>query len=235
MIFVFDIETIPDASLLRQILDRPEASLTELREIGGEKLARNNEEFLPPMYHQMVSWTGLWIEPTGQPRQKKGWHGTNEQEGLELLFQTLLTYKDFSLIHHNGRSFDLPLLLYRSMKYRTQMPMRLQKYDITYRYSDQNTDLKDLLSNFGASSWPKLSHLASLVGFPSKQVAREEVVLNLFEQGELAKIERYCHEDVMSTYLIWLHYKHAIGDMSADFFENLRERALAKLQEIQNG
>ncbi|MGM0589265.1 MAG: ribonuclease H-like domain-containing protein [Bacteroidota bacterium] len=235
MIFVFDLETIPDGPLLSEILDQPDADLAELRKKGGEQLARNQEEFLPPMYHQMVAWTGLWIDPTGQPRQKQGWHGSNEKEGLELLFQTLLTYKDFSLTHHNGRSFDLPLLLYRSMKYQLQMPMRLNKRDITYRYSDHNTDLKETLSNFGASSWPKLAHLAALVGFPAKQVARGDQVLELYEQNELERIERYCHEDVMSAYLIWLHYKHAIGDISADFFANLRERALAKLEEIQEG
>jgi predicted PolB exonuclease-like 3'-5' exonuclease len=234
MIFVFDVETIPDRHMLQDILDAPEASLPELREMGGEELARNSEQFLPPLYQQMVAWTGLWIEPTGQPRQKIGWHGCDEKQGLEQLFQTLLTYKDFSLIHHNGRRFDLPLLLYRSMKHQLQMPMRLNKRDITYRYSDQNVDLMDLLSNFGASSWPRLEHLAQLIGFPTKQVARGELVLKLFEENDLERVERYCHEDVMTTYLVWLHYKHAVGEMSADFFTNLRDRAITKLSEIQD-
>jgi len=110
MFFVFDVETIPDFSFLRNVLNDSESSDDDLLLEASEQLTRNNSGFLPPMYHRMVSWVGLWVENTGKPVQKVGWNGENEKEGLTQLFDALLTYKDFGLIHHNGRGFDLPLV-----------------------------------------------------------------------------------------------------------------------------
>ncbi|HYW35417.1 MAG TPA: ribonuclease H-like domain-containing protein [Balneolaceae bacterium] len=233
MFFVFDIETIPDFDFIRQVLQMPNASDEDALEIASEELARNKSGFLPPMYHQMVSWVGLWIENNGIPKQKSSWNGTDEVEGLEAIFDSLNTYKDFGLIHHNGRGFDLPVITYRSMKHGLQMPRRLSHYDISYRYSDQNIDLKDEFSNYGASSWPKLGHLGQLIGIPVKQTGKGNQVLAMFNEGRLDDIEHYCYEDVMGTYIIWLHLKYTAGDIGKELFDNLQERAMNKLDEIQ--
>lgn len=234
MIFVFDIETIPDFDFIRAILDDSDSTEDELMEKASEELTRNQSGFLPPMYHRIVSWVGLWIENSGMPVSKVSWHGENELEGLNKIFDTLLTYKDFGLIHHNGRGFDLPLLSYRAMKYNLQMPVRLNHYDIRYRFSKANTDLMDEFSNYGASSYPKLKHLGLLIDVPFKQTAEGNEVLDLYRSGELEKIEHYCYEDVMATYIVWLRFKFTVGDISEEVFTNLNERAVNKLKEIQN-
>jgi predicted PolB exonuclease-like 3'-5' exonuclease len=235
MLFVFDIETIPDFDFIRSVLEMPEAPDDEALEVASEKLARNKSGFLPPMYHQMVSWVGLWIENNGMPKQKSAWSGTDEAEGLKALFHALSTYKDFGLIHHNGRGFDLPVITYRSLRHGLQMPRRISHYDIKYRYSDHNIDLKDEFSNYGASSWPKLEHLGQLIGMPAKQTGKGNQVLAMFENGELEAIEHYCYEDVMCTYIIWLHLQYTAGAISEKLFNNLKERAMKKLNEIQEG
>lgn len=233
MFFVFDIETIPDTDFAREVLDMPDAPEEEVLEIAAEELARNKSGFLPPMYHRMVSWVGLWIENNGMPKQKASWNGTDEVEGLKALFNTLKTYKDFGLIHHNGRGFDLPVITYRALKHGLQMPRRLSHYDIKYRYSSHNVDLQDEFSNYGASSWPKLGHLSQLIGIPVKKTGGGNQVLAMYERGELDAIEHYCYEDVMGTYIIWLHLKYTSGDISKDIFDNLQDRAMSKLKEIQ--
>jgi predicted PolB exonuclease-like 3'-5' exonuclease len=235
MYFVFDVETIPDYDFVRSVLKDPEDDDEALLLRAGEELARNSSGFLPPMYHKVISWVGLWIENNGAPRQKVGWSGTDEVEGLQILFDALGTYKDFGLIHHNGRGFDLPLLTYRAMKHGLQMPMRMNHREIRYRYSNHNIDLLDEFSNYGASSWPKLKHLGYLINIPFKQTGEGNEVLEMFRRGELEKIEHYCYEDVMATYIVWLHLKHTVGDISRDVFTNLKERALYKLKEIQDG
>ena len=235
MFFVFDIETVPDFDFIREILKMPDVSDEDALEIAEEELARNKSGFLPPMYHRVVSWVGLWIENNGMPRQKKSWNGTDEVEGLKSLFNALNTYKDFGLIHHNGRGFDLPVITYRALKHGLQMPRRLSHYDIQYRYSSHNVDLVDEFSNYGASSWPKLDHLSQLIGIPVKQTGGGNKVLAMFEDDKLDKIENYCHEDVMGTYIIWLHLKYTAGDISDEVFSNLKERAMGKLNEIQEG
>lgn len=233
MFFVFDVETIPDFEFVRRVVTEPEDDDEELLLQAGEELARNQTGFLPPMYHKMISWVGLWIENTGAPKQKVSWHGKDEEEGLKMLFDALSTYKDFGLVHHNGRGFDLPLLTYRAMKHGLQMPHRLNHYDIRYRYSNHNVDLLDEFSNYGASSWPKLKHLGHLINIPFKQTGEGNEVLEMFNRNELAEIEHYCYEDVMATYIVWLHLKYTVGDISKEIFDNLQGRAMTKLREIQ--
>jgi len=234
MFFVFDVETIPDFEFVRQVIKNPEDNEDDLLIQASEELARNSSGFLPPMYHKMVSWVGLWIENNGVPKQKVSWHGTNEKEGLEQVFDALSTYKDFGLVHHNGRGFDLPLLTYRALKHGLQMPKRLNHYDIKYRYSDDNVDLIDEFSNYGASSWPKLKHLGHLIGIPFKQTGEGHEVLKMFREDKLPEIEHYCYEDVMGTYVVWLHLKYTVGDIDKELFDNLSERAMSKLTEIQS-
>ncbi len=233
MFFVFDVETIPDFAFLRNVLDSRESSDDDLLTEASEQFSRNNSGFLPPMYHRMISWVGLWVENTGKPVQKVSWNGEDEKEGLAQLFDSLLTYKDFGLIHHNGRGFDLPLITYRSMHHNMRMPIRLSHYDIRYRFSKSNVDLMDEFSNYGASSYPKLKHLGHLIGIPFKQTGEGSEVLEMFREGHLDKIEHYCYEDVMATYIVWLRMKYTAGDIEDDVFENLNERAISKLKEIQ--
>ncbi len=233
MFFVFDIETIPDFDLIRSLIQDAESDEDLLLEQASEHLAQNRSGFLPPMFHRMISWVGLWITPTGEPRQKQAWNGEDEKSGLEQLINELSTYKDFGLIHHNGRGFDIPLVMYRSMKHGLQLPLRLNQHDIRYRYSRDNIDLVDEFSNYGASSWPKLKHLGQLIGIPVKQTGEGNEVLTMYREGRLQQIETYCYEDVVATYLVWLHLKYTVGDIKKDAFENLRDRAWAKLKEIQ--
>jgi 3'-5' exonuclease len=233
MYFVFDVETIPDFDFLRAVLNNHDSDEEDLLLEASEKLTRNQSGFLPPMYHRMVSWVGLWIENDGKPKQKVSWNGNDEKQGLNEIFDTLLTYKDFGLIHHNGRGFDLPLLTYRAMKYGMQMPLRLNHRDIRYRFSSVNVDLMDEFSNYGASSYPKLKHLGYLIDVPFKQTGEGNEVLDMYKNGDLNKIEHYCYEDVMATYIVWLHMKFTVGDIHVESFTNLRDRAMNKLTEIQ--
>jgi len=234
MFFVFDVETIPDFSFLRRVLQNEDSSDDELLIQASEELTRNNSGFLPPMYHRMVSWVGLWVENSGKPAKKVSWNGSDEKEGLIQLFDALSTYKDFGLIHHNGRGFDLPLITYRAMNHNLQMPVRLNHYDIRYRFSNANIDLMDEFSNYGASSYPKLKHLGYLIGVPFKQTGEGNEVLKMYREGKLDDIEHYCYEDVMATYIVWLRMKYTTGDINKDVFENLNERAMSKLKEIQD-
>ncbi len=233
MYFVFDIESIPDVPFLRELMELPPQDEQELLERAAEEFGRGKSGFLPPMYHQMVSWVGLWITVSGEPRQKVAWSGTDEREGLMMLIDTLRTYKDFGVIHHNGKGFDLPLITYRAMKHGLQLPPRLNAHDIRYRFSKHNLDLMDEFSNFGASSFPKLKHIGALIGIPVKVTGEGNEVLEMFRNGQLDRIEHYCYEDVMATYLIWLHLQYTNAELADPRFQDLRKRALAKLREIQ--
>lgn len=234
MFFVFDLETVPDIELIRKVIDDPSDDDASLLEQATDQISRNKSGFMPPMFHKIVSWVGLWIENNGEPRNKVAWSGDDEKEGLKRLFDALSAYKDFGLIHHNGKGFDLPVITYRALKFGLQIPIRLNTYDIKYRFSKVNVDLMDEFSNFGASMAPKLKHLGLLINIPFKQTAEGDAVYDMFQQGKLEQIEHYCYEDVMATYLVWLHLKFTVAELQVETFHNLRDRALAKLQEIQS-
>jgi predicted PolB exonuclease-like 3'-5' exonuclease len=78
-----------------------------------------------------------------------------------------------------------------------------------------------------------LKHLGHLIGVPFKQTGEGNEVLRMYREGKLDEIEHYCYEDVMATYVVWLHMKYTTGDIAEDKFENLNERAISKLKEIQ--
>ena len=233
MFFIFDIETIPDIELVRTVMDDLDSEEEALLEVASQELAKNSVGFLPPMYHQLVAWVGLWIDNRGEPKQKMGWNGINEKEGLQNIFEAIGTFKDFGLIHHNGKGFDIPALTYRAMKHGLQMPSRMSDYDIRYRYSKYNIDLMDEFSNYGASSWPKLKHLGQLIGIPFKQTGEGNQVYEMFKRNELDLIEQYCYEDVLATYIIWLYMQFSTNRIHEDQFHRLKERVLSKLNEIQ--
>ena len=251
MYFIFDLETVPDVALIRSMLEQEPVTADEWSDeetipilgdlsdqdcidIATKRMGRGVSGFLPPMFHKIVSWVGLWVDAKGQPKQKEAWSGENEKQGLIKLFEELLTYKDFNLIHHNGRGFDLPVMEYRALKFNLQMPLRLSHREIKYRFSANNVDLVDELSNYGASAWPKLKHLGILINIPFKQVSEGNVVYEQYLRGDFKEIENYCYEDVVATYIIWLHLEYTRSNIKENEFENLKSRALNKLREIQN-
>ena len=250
MYFIFDLETVPDVLLIRSMLEQEplkpdewiegemlptldDLSDQDCIDVATKRVGRGTSGFLPPMFHKIVSWVGLWVDAKGQPKQKEAWSGENENEGLITLFQELLTYKDFNLIHHNGRSFDLPVIEYRALRFNLQMPPRLSHREIKYRYSGNNVDLVDEFTNYGASSWPKLKHLGMLINIPFKQVSEGNLVYEQYLLGNFNIIENYCYEDVVATYIIWLHLEYTRSNIKEKEFENLKSRALNKLFDIQ--
>ena len=70
MFFVFDLETVPDIELIRKVIEDPSEDDTTLLEQATEQISRNKSGFMPPMFHKIVSWVGLWIENNGEPRNK---------------------------------------------------------------------------------------------------------------------------------------------------------------------
>jgi predicted PolB exonuclease-like 3'-5' exonuclease len=234
MFFVFDLETIPDIDLLRAAVEGASEDDELLLEQATEQISRNKSGFMPPMFHKIVSWVGLWIENNGEPRNKVSWSGDDEKEGIQKLFEALSAFKDFGLIHHNGKGFDLPVITYRAMKHGLQVTPRLNNQEIKYRFSKVNVDLMDEFSNYGASMAPKLKHLGLLINIPFKQTAEGNAVFEMFKKGEIEQIEHYCYEDVMATYLVWLHLKFTSSELQYDTFVNLRDRATSKLHEIQS-
>jgi hypothetical protein len=71
------------------------------------------------------------------------------------------------LVTFNGASFDLPVLRYRAMLHRLSAP-GLEGRPYFKRYTDDATDLCDVLSSFDSRSKMKLNDLCRVLNLPGK-------------------------------------------------------------------
>ncbi len=229
MICVFDIETIPDAELVRKTLHL-EGDDIEVSNIAmGEQEAKSGSGFLPLPYHKIVAISAVIADDFGVFKKVSSMDGANEKEMLSDFLKFLDSHNP-KLISFNGRSFDVPLLMIRAMKYNLTCSAYFEvenrelgksKWDnYRYRFSDRfHIDLMDHISEFGATRGLKLDVLCSLVGAPGKFDVKGDQVMELFYGGEIEKIKEYCESDVLNTYWLYLKYELLKGNLTIEDFK----------------
>ena len=123
-------------------------------------------------------------------------------EAMEAAAYNLSAGQDISLIGHNLKGFDIPFLAKRFMALGLQIPDFLRvagkkPWEITHQ------DTMELLK-FGSFSPMSLRSAALMLGIedPKENVSGAQVA-DLYEAGELDKIEAYCRGDVSTTYQIY--------------------------------
>ncbi len=114
---------------------------------------------------------------------------------------------DAHLVTYNGRGFDLPVLIHRSIKHRvTEGRHRLLEAVTENRYRPRtHVDLMDAVTFYGASGrWP-LAAYAIGYGWPSpKQDLEGSQVWGAVQAGHIADVVRHCANDVLATTHVYL-------------------------------
>ncbi len=119
------------------------------------------------------------------------------------------------LVTYNGRSFDLPVIVMRSLCHAIALPWYYRDRDVRYRYSeDGHLDLCDWLADHGATRAGKLDAVARLIGLPGKLGVDGSQVEGLYRAGQLAKIQSYCLADVVQTAFVLLRFRLLQGVLS---------------------
>lgn len=135
----------------------------------------------------------------------------SEQEMLTEFWEGASEYDTF--VTFNGRAFDVPFLLHRSVAYRILPSRELLKY----RYLSQQSapfhiDLQDELTWYGAMSKRPSLHLfcrAYGINSPKSDGVSGDDVAALFSNKRYMDIARYNATDVIATkelYELWLKY-----------------------------
>ena len=231
---VFDVESIPDAKLIK-IVKYPEEDLDEQSAVGKFKeeilgISNGVSDFIPVTFQYPVTiciakvgedYSLLDIVSLDQPAFRTSemvrlfWHGIENLYG----HTTLVTF--------NGRGFDIPILELMAFRYGYSIKKHFKdKSGSRNRYSAKHIDLQELLSNYNAIRMTGgLNLLAKILGKPGKMSAKGDMVYEMYLGGEIQKINDYCIHDVLDTYFVFLKTRVLQGDINTAREQDLVQRA----------
>jgi predicted PolB exonuclease-like 3'-5' exonuclease len=88
-----------------------------------------------------------------------------------------------------------------------------------HRYTEDATDLCDVLSSFSSQAKATLNELSRVMGLPGKPDGGAEVE-KYYRDGHIREIAEYCESDVVNTYRVWLRYELFRGSLSDAQFQS---------------
>lgn len=110
-------------------------------------------------------------------------------------------------VTYNGAGFDNRVLGLQMMRHTPGASMPgLTRQVLDGRWSGAHVDLADSLAHFGATRPVALAEICHALDIPVKTSASGADVGALWRAGEHRRIHEYVREDVIATYLVWLHY-----------------------------
>jgi 3'-5' exonuclease len=215
---VFDIETRIDKALLRSVLHRgdtvsDEDAYQRLRE--GQRL-QYGDDFIPTSFHVPISIALGSVESDYVLRQVEVLRAEDggEDEIVRQFWSRLETF-DGTLVSFNGRGFDLPVLELQALRHGVSAPRYFGERNGLRSRFGRHLDLYDFLTNTGAVRLRGGFDLAArLAGLPGKGKVAGGDVQSLWEQGRVEEVHRYCADDVIQTYFLFLEIERLRGKLS---------------------
>ncbi|MGH7788437.1 MAG: 3'-5' exonuclease [Candidatus Binatia bacterium] len=235
---VFDIETRVDKALLAATLYRSEGlSPEDAYDRMRETLRRETDgrsDFIPHTFHVPIS-IALGYAASDYVLQRLDVLGADElgEAGLVRTFWERLEKFDGTLVSFNARGFDLPVLELQGLRHRCQAPRYFgERSGIRQRFG-RHCDLYDFLTNTGAARLRGgFDLVAKLVGLPGKGAVSGADVQGLYESGGWAAIHRYCADDVLQTYFLFLRIELLRGKLSPARLDEIEAAAAVFRQQI---
>lgn len=240
MICIFDIESVPDICLLRQVYQYKGDAMDVCKQAFAAQKEINGSEFLPLSFHRIVSIASVLADDFGN-FIKVGHFAkdTSLDEREEVLlheFSAFLNRQNPRLISFNGRGYDMPLIGIRALKYNINLHgyyetdnagLGKNKWEnYRQRYSERfHLDLYDTLGNYGANRMLSLDAVCKMAGIMGKyEVSGGQVYELIFQDNDLAKVDFYCQSDVLNTYWLFLKFELTKGMLQmGDYLANLEK------------
>jgi 3'-5' exonuclease len=236
---VFDIESIPDAKLIKDV-KYPDIAIDEKTAVNRfqeEILANSGGStfFIPVTFQYPISICtatlaedfslidiALLDEPGYRPR-----------EMVKIFWDNIeYKYKEASLVTFNGRGFDVPLLELMAFRYGFTIKRHMKdKFGSRFRFGTRHFDIHDWLSNYSAIRMNGgLNLLAKVLGKPGKMEAKGDEVYDMYSAGKLKEINDYCMHDVLDTYFVFLRTRVLLGELTIDREQKVANNALEFLK-----
>lgn len=213
---VFDLETIPDAHGIRQLMQLdPGLSDAEVVDLAMQaRLEQTGSDFMPLHLQKIVAIACVFRNKDSFQVKSLGQPGDDEASLIRSFFKVIDHYTPV-LISWNGSGFDLPVLHYRALihgipsrrywdKGEDDQSFKYNNYQS--RYHERHTDLMDVLAAYTFRANAPLDQLAKLCGFPGKLGMDGSQVWPAYLAGAIDEIRAYCETDVVNTWLMYLRY-----------------------------
>lgn len=218
---VFDIETIPNTDLGRQLYGLPDRlSAEDVAKIMFFKQRQlRGTEFLPLIQHRVVAVSVALRRRETFNVWSLGDPGAPEADLVGRFFSGLEKYQP-DLVSWNGSGFDLPVLHYRALHYGLDASAywEVGDHDREFRFNNylgrfhwRHVDLMDVLSGYQVGGRASLDQAAISIGLPGKIGIGGANVWDAYLEGKLAEISDYCEIDVLNTYLLFLRFEKMRG------------------------
>ncbi len=220
--FSFDIETVPDVELGRQLLgmdgiddEGVATAMTFKREQA------TGSDFLPLHQHRVVAISVALRTGDSLRVWSLGDETSDEAELVSRFFDGIERYTP-DLVSWNGGGFDLPVLHYRALRHGIRAPRYWENGEsdrdfkwnnYLSRYHWRHVDLMDVLANFNNRAFAKLDEIAVMLGFPGKLGMSGAKVWDKFLEGAIGEIRDYCETDVVNTWLVYLRFQYMRGHL----------------------
>jgi hypothetical protein len=196
-----DIETVPDPELYTP-----------------PDLPAGQERPFPPLYaHRPIVLGVLWLDES-YSFLRLGVIGDDKNEpGMLADFSQFAEQYRPHLVTYNGRSFDLPVITLRCLRFGVPLKFWYQDKDYRYRFSDAgHIDLYDFLGDHGACKIGSLDAIARVIGLPGKVGVDGSQVEGLYNAGQIDAIKNYCLSDVAQTAFVFLRWRLLSGHLDLD-------------------
>jgi predicted PolB exonuclease-like 3'-5' exonuclease len=156
------------------------------------------------------------------------------EEAIVRVFWQRLERFPGTLVTFNGRSFDLPVLELQALKYACPAPRYFGGKSRNRYIEEGHYDLYDFLTNFGVHRLRGgFNVLAKLIGLPGKTEIDGSMVQQLWEDGRLADIHRYCRHDVIQTYFLFLRVELMRGRLTPLQYEQALAQTTVFREEVE--
>jgi predicted PolB exonuclease-like 3'-5' exonuclease len=122
----------------------------------------------------------------------------------------------YRVVTWNGRAFDMPTILARSMMHGIDAAAWFRRgtrwEGYRHRFAtDWHTDLMDAMSEHGASPRMTLEEAAAVLGLPGKLGEHGSHVAELVAAGEIGRVRAYCETDCLNLVVLYLRWAHLTG------------------------
>ncbi|MDR3390603.1 MAG: 3'-5' exonuclease [Sulfuriferula sp.] len=215
-ILAFNIATIPDTEGLRTVYGTGEhANAEQLAEIAFQQGRQSHvQDHLPLHLHRIAAVSCTLRDDEHFHVWSTGNGSDGEATLIQQFFDAIAKHKPQSVSWY-GTSFDLPLLVYRTIIHDLTAPRQwgIDKHD-------QHLSLMDEMACRQPTVFASRYDMAKLCGLPAMPEQEPNQLWQDWQAGRVDEIRQRNEIDALNTHLLYLRYERLRGNLTAAQYQS---------------